>query len=550
MSAAPNPTGRAVAGSVLGAAALITALTVLARLAGFARTLVLGRSVGVTALSSIYQTMNTVPNIMYEVVAGGALASLVVPLLARAVADDDRLHVEQTASALLTWTVLVLTPLAAAIALAAGPITRLLLGADASSAALDVGTSMLRVFAPQVALYGIGIVVTGILQAYRRFGGPALAPLLSSLVVIAAYLAYGLLPSSGTALADLTKTQELVLSVGTTLGVAVLSLSLLVPLSRLGLRLRPRLDFPHGVAGRARSLAYAGMAALVAQQLSVAVVLVLSNRAGAVTLLLYTQAQTLYLLPWAVLAVPVATTVFPRLAERWSAGDRVAYRGQLAASTTVVVLLSTGAAAVMAATARPLARVMVQGAPGAGSADGVEQLTRGVTGFAAGLVGYGLFALLSRALYASGTLSATAAACVSGWVCVLVADLVLAAALPADQRVLALAVGNSVGMTLLGCALLAVVVRTAGRAAVEGVVPVLAVCAVAGLAAAWLGRQLESHVDSGGPLAALLQGLLVAALSALVYAGIVLLLARAPVTASIRLLRGPAGLGAAPDGAA
>ena len=49
---------------------------------------------------------------------------------------------------------------------------------------------MLRVFAPQLPLYGIGIVLTGVLQAHRRFAWPVIAPLLSSLTVIAVYLAF------------------------------------------------------------------------------------------------------------------------------------------------------------------------------------------------------------------------------------------------------------------------------------------------------------------------------------------------------------------------
>ena len=118
-------------GTLLGAAALITVFTVLARLTGFGRNLVFARTVGATCLNSTYQTVNTVPNILYEIVAGGALASLVVPLLARAVAARDRDHVDRTASALITWTVVVLTPLALIIALAAEPIARFMLG-DAS----------------------------------------------------------------------------------------------------------------------------------------------------------------------------------------------------------------------------------------------------------------------------------------------------------------------------------------------------------------------------------------------------------------------------------
>jgi putative peptidoglycan lipid II flippase len=522
-------------GTLLGAAALITVLTILARTTGFGRNLVFARTVGATCLNSTYQTVNTVPNILYEVVAGGALASLVVPLLARAVARGDRIHVDRTASALLTWTILILTPLAILVAVAAEPIARFMLGDGTCDGSVEVGASMLRVFSPQVVLYGIGIVLTGILQAHRRFGGPALAPLLSSVVVIGAYLTYAVVAPRGTDIDTLTKPQELILSVGTTLGVVALSLSLVFPLRRLRLRLRPMLGFPEGVAPHVRALAAAGMAALAAQQASVAVVLLLGNQASDVAVAIYTQAQTIYFLPWAVLAVPIATTVFPRLAERYSAGDLDSYRGHVAASTKIVILVSMGAAAAMVAAARPLARVMFQNAPGA---DAVDALTDGIIGFAAGLVGYGLFALLSRALYAARTMRATAVACVSGWAAVVVADLILSSAMPASDRVLALALGNSVGMTVLGVALVAVVVRTAGRPAVDGVGRIAAAGALAAVVAGWLGWLFEREIDSGGVAAAVIQGLAAAAVATAIFAGIVGLLARAVVIESLSTLRG------------
>ena len=242
--------GRTAARGVAGAAALIAVLTLLARVAGFGRTLVFTNTVGAASTGDTYQAANTVPNIVFEVVAGGALASLVVPMLAGGIAVGNRDQVRRTASALLGWTLLILTPLAVVIALAAEPIARLLLGGGGSDQ-VELAARFLVVFAPQVVLYGIGIVLAGVLQAHRRFAGPALAPLLSSLVVAAAYLLFAAIGGSGDT-EDLSTPAELVLAVGTTLGVVVLSLSLLVPAHRLRLHLRPSLRFP-GSPTRLRS---------------------------------------------------------------------------------------------------------------------------------------------------------------------------------------------------------------------------------------------------------------------------------------------------------
>ena len=305
-AAGPTVSGRRLAQGVAGAAALIAVLTVLARLAGFGRTLVFTNAVGSGSTGDTYVAANTVPNIVFEVVAGGALASLVVPMLAGGIASGDREQVRRTASALLGWTLLVLVPLAGLVALLAGSIARVLLdgGTDAEVA---LAARLLVVFAPQVVLYGLGIVLTGVLQAHRRFAGPAIAPLLSSVVVAGAYALFAGLGGARSA-ADLSTPAELVLGVGTTLGVVALTLPLVLPLRRLGLGLRPALRFPVGAAPRVRRLALAGVLTLAGQQLLAAVAIRLASDGPDGTQVAYTAGLTLFLVPWAAVAVPLATS--------------------------------------------------------------------------------------------------------------------------------------------------------------------------------------------------------------------------------------------------
>ena len=119
---------------------------------------------------------------------------------------------------------------------------------------INATSHMLVVFAPQVIFYGISVVLYGLLQAYRRFAGPTLGPAISSLVVITACLAFVPL-SDGQPLGSLPVSAELVLSVGTTLGIAALAVVGIVPTWRLHLRFRPAWRFPPGVARRAGGLA-------------------------------------------------------------------------------------------------------------------------------------------------------------------------------------------------------------------------------------------------------------------------------------------------------
>ncbi|WP_409329720.1 murein biosynthesis integral membrane protein MurJ [Trujillonella humicola] len=530
---------RQVARGVAGAAALIAGLTVLARLAGFGRTLVFTNAVGANSTGDTYTAANTVPNIVFEVVAGGALASLVVPMLAGGIAAGDREQVRRTASALLGWTLLVLTPLAVLVALFAGPIARLLLGGG-PAAQTELAARFLVVFAPQVVLYGIGIVLAGVLQAHRRFAGPALAPLLSSLLVAAAYLLFAGIGGARDA-ADLERPAELVLGVGTTLGVAALALCLLPPVRRLRLGLRPALRFPVGVAPRVARLALAGVLTLAGQQLVAAVAIRLAN-SGAPdgTQVVYTAGLTLFLVPWAVLAVPLATSAYPGLAERAERGDRAGFARALAPVVLLGTVASAVAAAVLVGAAGPIARVfLLRGPP-----DTVAALRDTIIAFAPGLLGYGLVAFLTRALYAQGLWKAPTVCVVGGWMLAVVADVVLSAVLPAQDRGLALGAGHTVGVTVAGVALLAVTVRVAGAEAFTGLaragMPALLAAVLAAAGGLGVARLLDADpVPGTGPLGALGAGAVVVAVVLVIAAAVIMGTARGPLAAAVRTLRAP-----------
>src|SRR5699024_9826804 len=114
--------GGLLLGGLAGAAVLISLATVASRVVGFARVGVFSRTVGDTCLGDAYFTANTLPNVLFEVVAGGALAGVVVPVLAGPVARGDRETAARTASALLSWALLLLLPVAVLGAFAARPV--------------------------------------------------------------------------------------------------------------------------------------------------------------------------------------------------------------------------------------------------------------------------------------------------------------------------------------------------------------------------------------------------------------------------------------------
>jgi putative peptidoglycan lipid II flippase len=506
---APTPSGRRSrpalldrgATGIASAALLVAAVTVVARVVGFGRVLVFAHTVGPSCLGDTYYTANTVPNIVFDVVAGGALSSLAVPVLARPIEQGDNATADRIASALLSWVMLLLVPVTLLGLVLARPIMDVLVGNGhpgcAAAAEQAVGARMLIVFMPQVLLYGAGVVFIGVLQAHRRFLGPALAPLLSSLVVIGAYALFAAVADRReTSLSTLTRQHELILSVGTTVGVAMLSLPLLVPLRRTGRRLRPTLRFPPGVAATARQMAVAGAVVLGSQDLATGAILRLANdRGSGGAVVLFNLAWTVFLLPWAVLAVPIATAAFPTLTARWQAGDRASYAATVARTTRGVVVATAGAAAVLVATALPAARVLVLGAPG-GVAPHV--LARALVAFAPGLVGYGIVAHLSRAHYARGDARTPAVATAVGWALVVAADVVLVTTMPRDWTAAALGLGSTFGLTVAGGWMLVSLHRRVGAASLAGALPTGTVSTVGAMVAAAAGYAASRALPGTG----------------------------------------------------
>ncbi|NUP48081.1 MAG: hypothetical protein HOW97_12315, partial [Catenulispora sp.] len=485
-TSAPRPHRRSALSTLAGAAILIAVATVASRVVGFGRWLVFSHTVGAGSLADAYNSANQLPNIVFEITAGGALAGVAVPLLAGPLTGGgegpaDRERASRIVSALLTWTLAVLLPLSASGIALASPIGHIL----GSGHGADYTTQISRFlvfFLPQIPLYGAAVVLGATLQADRRFLAPALAPLLSSLVVIASYTAFAILDRGrGAHLTDLRYAPELVLALGTSAGVLILVLSLLPAVRRAKLTLRPTFHFPTGVARRARSLGVAGVATLVAQQFAVLTIVLLANagHASTGTLTVFNLVWAVYSLPYAVLAVPVATSAFTDLSVKWAAGDRAGYARGVAVTTQAVLIFSAAGASVLAAAAWPTARLFLTARHGSGGGATVEMMGQGLAAFAPGLIGYGLLAHLSRALYAAGRGRAAAVSVCAGWLTVLVADLALVTLLPGHDAVVALGLGNALGMSVAGAALLAAVRGVAGAEALAGVGRAGAVAVVA-----------------------------------------------------------------------
>lgn len=317
--------------------------TSLSRATGLMRTIALASALGVSALGDAYNTANTAPNMLFQLAAGGLLSSAVVPLLAR---EEDERRRSEVASVLMG--VVVTVGVAASVLLAwAAPAVMEVLTAGARGRGgyeefLDVGTSWLRLFAPQVLLYAVSVLSVGMLQARGR------------------------------------------------LGVAAMAAIQLVAARRSTPGLQLRLAFRDPAVLELRRLGTWVLLYVVVNQLGyAAVVSIASSVEGGVSA--YQWAFALMQLPYAVIAVSIHSAAYPRMAQAASSdGDLPA---ELAKPARLCLALLLPAAAGLAMLALPLAHAVV-GRSGAGL------VAAALVGFAASLVPFSLFQLLTRAFYA------------------------------------------------------------------------------------------------------------------------------------------------------
>jgi putative peptidoglycan lipid II flippase len=517
--AAPGqPAGLGV--GIARGAAVVAGLTILSRVLGLARTLVFSQTVGASCLGTAYVTANQVPNLLYELVLGGALTSAMVPILARSAeqaADDPaaKARVADITSALLTWSVIILVPLVLIIAVAAGPIASLLNPANANAHCVRADVvaatgNMLTVFAPQALLYGLSVVLYGLLQSYRRFAAAAIGPGVSSLVLISAYLAFVPL-NKGLPLARLPLQAELVLSVGTTLGIAALVVVAVPSTWRLHLRFRPVVRFPPGVARRAGGLALVGVAELIAVDVGSVIAIALANGRGTTgAIVIYNYSSQVFTSVSSVVALSIVVAAFPVL----SAREGPAFDQTAAGSTRAILLMSWLGTAVIVAISNPAAHVL------ASQPDQVPQLIQAFALLAPGCAGTAVIANLSRVMFVIGRLKVAAVALTGSWLLVAVADVVLAELAPPRLVVAALSLGNTIGQTAVAIPLVFVTRRICGQAAVQGI----GHANLAGLAAGAVGAAVGVAVTLAVPVHHKLDSFAVAlpaALCAIVAFGVV-----------------------------
>lgn len=379
----------------------VTICTLVSRISGFGRVLAIAAVMGNGVLADVYLTANMIPNLMFELVALGVLQAVLVPsfVAARREGGDAALSAAARAT---SGVIIAALSLVALIGLATAPlVARILILLDPSATVanekLDVMVPMVLVFVPQLIFYGIVTVLSATLHAKGRFIAAALAPAVNNIVVIAACVAFRASRGGRVADLDLTAWQFALIAGGTTLGVVLFSLTPALSLRRVGVQWWPQWNPRHSaVVSMKRSFRWATLS-IVGTLVPTAAALVIGNGApGGVAVFVY--AFAFFVLPHALIAVTIATTLVPRVADGWQSMRRDEVRSAIDGAVGLALPLLMLAGAGMAALAWPVTRLLA--GVGQTASQGLGPIAHTLAAFGPGLAGYGVAFVMIRVLFA------------------------------------------------------------------------------------------------------------------------------------------------------
>jgi putative peptidoglycan lipid II flippase len=499
--------------SISRSAAGMGVAAAVSRAFGFARVLVIAAILGTTYLGNTFTSSNYVSNVLFELLAAGALSAVLVPTLVERLERGDQPEAERLAGSILGRALVALGVVTIAGVVAAPWLARLLAsGVDSPSIAQqqrELATFLLRFFVPQVLLYALGTVAIAVLYAKRRFVITAIAPIGNTILIVAGLVVFRLLADGSTGL-DLSSAEKLTLALSGTLGVAAFVGIPTLALRRTGFRLRLRLG--RGDAAVNRLMRLSGWAILQHAQigllLGAAIVLGNSVEGGTVA---YQVAWVFFLAPYGVLAQPIHTAILPELSLDAVRNDLDAFARSLRWSLDAMAMLVVPVSAAMIALARP---GMIVVAFGEATGNGVDLLTAGVASLAIGLFPYGAFLLLARAYYALGDSRTPAIVAIATGVVGAIAMGVGALVTEGAARVAALGIGHTVAY-VTGCVVLCIgLSRRTGHAIIPRALPrALAWSAVLGVA----GWSIAYTIDPGGRLESAALGAVIGVAGAALY---------------------------------
>ncbi|MFF8380292.1 murein biosynthesis integral membrane protein MurJ [Streptomyces sp. NPDC015661] len=334
---APKKSGRA--SGLLKSSAVMAAGTLVSRLTGFVRSLVITGALGAALLGDTFTIAYTLPTMIYILTVGGGLNSVFVPQLVRSMKNDED-GGEAYANRLLTLVMVALGLIVALAVFAAPLLIRLMSNTIADDAAANsVAVTFARYCLPTIFFMGVHVVMGQILNARGKFGAMMWTPVLNNIVMIVTFglfiWVYGTSAESHMGVQTIPDEGIRLLGIGTLLGLVVQALAMIPYLRETGFRFRPRFDWKGHGLGKTVKLAKWTVLFVLANQAGVLVVTQLATAAGEESgkngagFLAYSNAQLIWGMPQAIITVSVMAALLPRISRAAHDDDPGAVRDDI-----------------------------------------------------------------------------------------------------------------------------------------------------------------------------------------------------------------------------
>jgi putative peptidoglycan lipid II flippase len=335
--------------TLLASSAVMASGTILSRFSGYFRTLLIVAALGQALHADIFTVANTIPNAVYILVAGGIFNAVLVPQLVRAMKNDAD-GGDAYAARIITLSAIFLAVVTVLLVLVAPLLMRVYLAdryfAGDRAAHLESAIDFTRYCLPQVFFYGMFVLLGQVLNARQRFGPMMWAPIANNLIAIVVLGLYLLVwgePSDAELVGPFTSDQELLLGLGSTLGIIVQFLILLPYLRKAGFHYRPRFDFHDTGLGHTLRLGVWTVLFVVVNQLAF---LVVTRLASSGTVgggdgtgnTVYSGSFLIMMVPHAIVTVSLTTAMLPRLSD-YASDQRLADMGRTIGSTLRTALV-------------------------------------------------------------------------------------------------------------------------------------------------------------------------------------------------------------------
>lgn len=387
--------------SVARASGVMAVGTLLSRVLGFVRAIVLATAIGVTASvgADAFAVGNMLPNNVYMVLVGGVLSAVFVPQIVHSFSNTDGgvRYVNQ----LITYSAIVLL-IVTSLALVCTPLLVRLYAVGWSESQLALATGFAFWCMPQIFLFGMFNILGEVLNAKKVFGPSSWAPVLNNVVVIAClglYISlFGSDPQGTKPVQDWTFAQIALVGGMATLGVALQAAVLVFAWRRTGIKYSPNFDWRGAGFGHLGKIAGWSLATVIVMQLggivSTNVASTASGKGASIAALQY--AWLIFMLPFSILAFSIGTAYFTRLAEAVKKSDIEKVRNDISAALRSIGLVMAISCGVIFVTAPHIAAVVMAGA----SSSDIHGLSQVIQMYILALIPYGMLFVIQRAFFA------------------------------------------------------------------------------------------------------------------------------------------------------